>query len=140
MNALKWLPPPYNWIAAAVVAVVLLIIILTMGARIGAFLSDPFGWKANAAAHDKAGNVIGQAGKTASDASLKASGEQAQRELGQQATEQEHRDEILKAPNARDGAGAAGDVGLAGLCQRPSYRGHPRCAGLPGPHPASAPR
>jgi len=140
MNPLKLIPPPYNWLAGLVAVLLVAVIIMTMGAKIGAFISDPFGWKASAAAHDKAGNVIGQAGKTASDASMKATGEQARRELGQQATEQEHRDEILKAPNARDGAGAAGDVGLAGLCQRASYRDHPRCAGLRRPDTSPAPR
>lgn len=74
------------------------------------------------------------AGKGATDASISAIGRGSDREKQSEI----NREKINEAENAKDSAGAAGDVGFSVLCQRASYRNHPAC--LQRPHPASVAR
>lgn len=74
------------------------------------------------------------AGKGATDASISAIERGSDREKQSEI----NREKINEAENAKDSAGAAGDVGFSVLCQRASYRNHPAC--LQRPHPASVTR
>lgn len=74
------------------------------------------------------------AGKGATDASISAIERGSDREKQSEI----NREKINEAENAKDSAGAAGDVGFGVLCQRASYRNHPAC--LQRPHPASVAR
>ncbi|HYE46206.1 MAG TPA: hypothetical protein VEA44_10590 [Caulobacter sp.] len=134
------IPAPYRWLAWLAGAVLLIIVIMVIGSRFGGWLSDPFGIGAANRAQDRADARAAPHAKAASDAAAQAAGEQAARELESRTTEQENRNAILNAPNAGDGAGAAGAIGLERLCRRASYRNHPDCAGLRRPDPAPAPR
>lgn len=96
--------------------------------------------KAREAAGQRAGAILAEASDRTSRAALEAVAGQGQRETDRQILEQETRDDILSAPDAGASAGAAGDAGLAGLCQRAVYRDHPRCAGLHRPNSAPASR
>ncbi|WP_271066414.1 hypothetical protein [Caulobacter sp. NIBR1757] len=96
--------------------------------------------RAREAARQRAGVEIARASDQSSRAALEAMAGQGQRDMDRQVREQETRDDILSAPDAGASAGAAGDVGLAGLCRRAVYRDHPRCAGLRGTDPAPAAR
>ncbi|HYE45713.1 MAG TPA: hypothetical protein VEA44_08055 [Caulobacter sp.] len=96
--------------------------------------------EAREAARAKGAVITSRAGQTATAAALEATAGYGERELGRAALEQETRDAVLSAPDAKTDAGAAGDAGLAGLCRRAAYRDHPRCAGLRGADPAPAAR
>lgn len=87
----------------------------------------------------KAGAVVAAGGERASQAAVEAVASLGEKEVAVAATDRENRDAILSKLDAKVDAGAAGDAGLRGLCRRPVYRDHPRCAGLrqPGSAPAS---
>lgn len=125
-----------NWVGLALIlaGVAVLVIVMGVAAR----------WKAGnagrAAAHGGADLAVSQAGDRASAVATEAIAGLGERDTVRTTETMENRDAILAAPNARDDAGAAGDVGLASVCRRAAYRDHPRCAGLRSTHPASASR
>lgn len=130
MNPLKWIPAPYNWLAALVAILLVVVVIMTMGARIGAFFSDPFGWKAAGQAQDRSDARSLPHAQAASEAAAQAGDAFNDRKSGRDALGQENRDDVLSQPDAGSDAGLAGDVGLRGLCRRPSYADSPRCVQL----------
>lgn len=65
--------------------------------------------------------------ENAIDATLDSYERQSEREKQSQS----NREKINEAGNAKDSAGAAGDVGFSVLCQRASYRNHPACLQRP---------
>jgi hypothetical protein len=113
-----------------------LLVVIVLAVQLGRWRAQSV---AAEAVQSRAGAEVAQAGDRASAAAGEAVAGLGERELARAAKDRENRDEILRAPNARDDAGAAGDAGLVGLCRRPAYRDHPRCAGLrqPGSAPAS---
>lgn len=82
------------------------------------------------AVRQKAGGYAAEGQANASQGALKALDELADQKAANDTMTKEHADAIHKAPNARDDAGAAGDAGLVGLCERPAYRDNPRNAEL----------
>lgn len=54
----------------------------------------------------------------------------AERQADRDATTRNNRDAIQAAPNSNDPAGAAGDAGIRGLCERASFRNDPVCLRL----------
>ncbi|MFN3858094.1 MAG: hypothetical protein ACK4RV_10110 [Caulobacter sp.] len=82
------------------------------------------------AVRQKAGGYAAEGQANASQGALKTLDELADQKAANDTLTKEHADAIHKAPNARDDAGAAGDAGLAGMCERPSYRDRPRCVEL----------
>ncbi len=66
----------------------------------------------------------------ATNAATSAVLEYSERQSDRDATTRANNDAIQAAPNSRDTAGAAGDAGLRGLCDRPSYRNDPVCLRL----------
>lgn len=67
---------------------------------------------------------------SAANAATSAVLEYSERQSDRDATTRANNDAIQAAPNSRDTAGAAGDAGLRGLCDRPSYRNDPVCLRL----------
>lgn len=67
---------------------------------------------------------------SAANAATSAVLEYSDRQSDRDATTRANNDAIQAAPNSRDTAGAAGDAGLRGLCDRPSYRNDPVCLRL----------
>lgn len=138
MNPLKLIPAPYNWIAGLVAVLLVVVVIMTMGAKIGAFISDPFGWVSAGHEQNRVDAATGKAGTAASDAAAGKTSEQAARDAANNALTQENRDAILSAPDAAAPAGAAGSAGAASLCKRCSIYRDPRYSGLCRPYPAPA--
>ena len=128
MKLTSLIPAPFRlwaWIAAAVVGVILIIII---GSWLGGFINDPFGWKRVGQAQDRAGNIIGQHGKAASDAAAEAKANFDTRQQGRDELGKVNRDDILSQPDAGADAGDTGRALLRSLCRRDPH--NPRCAGL----------
>lgn len=88
----------------------------------------------------RTGGIMAEGSEKASQAATEAVAGLGEREADRTEINQENRDAILSAPDAKSDAGAAGAAGLDGVCRRPSYRDTPRCVRLLGPRPASTPR
>jgi len=93
-------------------------------------------------AADRRGAVEARAGRTVAEGAAAAAGDAQAVVINNSRAESavdrqtlENRDAILTQPNARLGAGAAGDAGLRGLCGRAAYRDVERCRQLLAPGP-----
>ncbi|MFN3856528.1 MAG: hypothetical protein ACK4RV_02180 [Caulobacter sp.] len=93
-----------------------------------------------AAVQAKASATIAAGREKAASSAAAATADLAERDLARAADEKERRDAILSSENAGADAGAAGDVGLGGLCGSPLYRNDPGCVRLRGKGSAPAPR
>ncbi len=138
MKLTDLIPAPYRLWAWLAVAAVAAIVVMVLGAKLGAALKDPLGWGEANRAQDRAGNIVGQHGKAASDAAARAEAAFNDRQSGRDQLGKVNRDDILSQKDAGADAGDTGRAFLRSLCRwEPD---NPRCAGLQRQDPAQPPR
>lgn len=123
----SFIPAPARVAVGVVAAVLALILAVAVLGRLGVSW-DLFGWDRADAARDKAGAVVGEHGKKASDAAAKAASDLADRTADREELGRINRDDIKGQADAGADAGATGDAFLRSLCRRSPD--NPRCARL----------
>jgi len=129
----SFIPAPARVAVGVVAAVLALILAVAVLGRLGVSW-DLFGWDRADAVRDKAGAVVGERGKKASDAAAKAASDLADRTADREELGRNNREEILGSKDAGADAGDTGRAQLRSLCRRAPD--NPRCAGLQRANPA----